>query len=139
MPAAAAGPSGLATAHAEVERCLRALLRLGRQGTGASMADLGFVGVVLADRADHAGFIRRTLGPVFDYDAERGTELVRTLEAYFATGGNPARAKEVLHIHVNTVAQRLDRVRKLLGHDWQSPERVLEIQLALRLHALGAV
>ncbi|MEU4446117.1 GAF domain-containing protein [Actinosynnema sp. NPDC050801] len=134
----ARGPVELARAHAEAGRCLRALLRLGREGTGASMAELGFIGTLLADHADHAGFIRRTLGPVFDYDRERGTELVRTLEAYFASGGNPPRAKDLLHVHVNTVAQRLDRIGKLLGPDWQSPNRMLEIQLALRLHALQA-
>jgi DNA-binding PucR family transcriptional regulator len=39
---------------------------------------------------------------------------------------------------VNTVAQRLERVGRLLGDDWQSPARVLEIQLALRLHRLSA-
>ncbi|MCR3752167.1 helix-turn-helix domain-containing protein [Lentzea californiensis] len=139
---AAAGPAGgpaeLARAHAEASRCLRALLRLGREGAGASMAELGFIGLLLADHADHTAFIRRTLGPVFDYDRERGTELLRTLDAYFATGGNPPRAKDLLHVHVNTVAQRLDRISRLLGADWQSPHRMLEIQLALRLHALQA-
>jgi hypothetical protein len=35
------------------------------------------------------------------------------------------------------VAQRLERVGRLLGPDWQSPARALEIQLALRLHALS--
>ena len=35
---------------------------------------------------------------------------------------------------------RLERVARLLGDDWQSPERALETQLALRLHRLaGAV
>jgi DNA-binding PucR family transcriptional regulator len=38
-------------------------------------------------------------------------------------------------VHVNTVAQRLDRVARLLGRDW-SPARALEVQLALRLHRL---
>jgi DNA-binding PucR family transcriptional regulator len=42
-----------------------------------------------------------------------------------------------MHIHVNTVTQRLDRISKLLGDGWQEPERALEIQLALRLHRLG--
>ncbi|CAL9462684.1 hypothetical protein SUDANB95_02654 [Actinosynnema sp. ALI-1.44] len=135
----ARGPAELASAHAEASRCLRALLRLGREGTGASMAELGFIGLLLADHADHGAFIHRTLGPVFDYDRERGTELLRTLEAYFATGGNTPRAKDLLHVHVNTVAQRLDRIGKLLGPDWQSPNRLLEIQLALRLHALRAI
>jgi DNA-binding PucR family transcriptional regulator len=40
-------------------------------------------------------------------------------------------------VHVNTVTQRLDRIAQLLGSDWQKPERALEIQLALRLHAIG--
>jgi hypothetical protein len=39
---------------------------------------------------------------------------------------------------VNTVAQRLERIGRLLGEDWQSPARALEIQLALRLHILSA-
>jgi DNA-binding PucR family transcriptional regulator len=43
----------------------------------------------------------------------------------------------VLHVHVNTVVQRLDRIAGLLGADWQQPDRALEIQLALRLHSLG--
>ncbi|UVS79134.1 GAF domain-containing protein [Actinokineospora sp. UTMC 2448] len=134
----ARGPTGLAAAYREAERCLRALLRLGRDGTGASMAELGFIGLVLADRADHAGFIQQTLGPVFDYDRDRGTELIRTLEAYFTSGCSLPRTKDLLHIHVNTVGQRLDRIGRLLGPDWQSPDRILEIQLALRLHSLQA-
>lgn len=129
----AAGPDQVAAAHAEAVRCVRALLRLDRRGTGGTLADLGFVGVLLGDRADVAGYVRSTLGPLLDYDASRGTELVRTVTAYFACGANLSRAKDELHVHVNTVVQRLDRVASLLGEDWQSPERVLEVQLALKL------
>jgi sugar diacid utilization regulator len=129
----AAGPDRVAAAHAEAARCLSALLVLDRQGQGGTLAELGFVGVLLGDRADVSGYVRATLGPLLDYDASRGTELVRTLGAYFACGANLSRAKEELHVHVNTVVQRLDRVATLLGDDWQSPERVLEVQLALRL------
>jgi DNA-binding PucR family transcriptional regulator len=116
------GPEGVAAAHAE-----------GRKGTGGTLADLGFVGVLLGDRADIAGYVRSTLGPLLDYDSSRGTELVRTVTAYFACGANLSRAKDELHVHVNTVVQRLDRVASLLGDDWQSPDRVLEVQLALKL------
>jgi sugar diacid utilization regulator len=129
----AAGPEQVVTAHAEAARCLSALLVLDRRGQGGTPADLGFVGVLLGDRADVAGYVRTTLGPLLDYDAARGTELVRTIGAYFACGANLSRAKDELHVHVNTVVQRLDRVASLLGEDWQLPERVLEIQLALRL------
>ncbi|QCX80394.1 fused phosphoenolpyruvate-protein phosphotransferase PtsP/GAF domain protein [Streptomyces sp. YIM 121038] len=133
----ATGPARLPAAHAEAQRCLRALTALGRAGEGASLPDLGFVGVLLGDRTDVAGYVERVLGPVLAYDARRGTDLVRTLEAYFDQGASPARAKDVLHVHVNTVVQRLERTARLLGADWNTPARALELQLALRLNRLS--
>ncbi len=132
----ASGPSSIADAHAEAVRCLRALHVLGRHGEGASASRLGFLGVVLGDAKDVGGFVYGTLGPLLDYDARRGTELVRTLAAYFAAGGSLTRAKAALHVHVNTVVQRLDRIEALLGEDWNHPDRALELQLALRLKQL---
>ncbi|GAA2831881.1 helix-turn-helix domain-containing protein [Kitasatospora sp. CM 4170] len=133
----AAGPVALAAAHAEGLRCVRALRVLGRSGEGASARALGFLGVLLGDGHDVDGFVGATLGPLLDYDARRGTELVRTLRAYFDCGGSLTRAKDELHVHVNTVVQRLDRVEVLLGQDWNHPERSLELQLALRLQLLS--
>jgi sugar diacid utilization regulator len=132
----AAGPAALAAAADEARRCVRSLLALGRVGHGAALSDLGFVGQLIGDRTDLSGYVRATLGPVLDYDARRGTDLVATLRAYFECGTNLTRAKDVLHVHVNTVVQRLDRIASLLGEDWQTPARALEIQIALRLHQL---
>ncbi|MFF8510211.1 helix-turn-helix domain-containing protein [Streptomyces sp. NPDC015492] len=129
-------PDQVAVAYAEARRCLDALRLLHRSGQGAAAEDLGFLGLLLADSRDIDGFVDRTVGQVVAYDRRRGTDLVRTLDAYFASGMSPARTKDALHVHVNTVAQRLERVGRLLGPDWQSPARTLEIQLALRLHAL---
>ena len=133
----ASGPVALAAAHAEGLRCVRALQVLGREGEGSSAAGLGFLGVLLGDGHDVEGFVTTALGPLVDYDARRGTELVRTLRAYFDCGGSLTRAKDELHVHVNTVVQRLDRIEVLLGPAWNSPERALELQLALRLQLLG--
>lgn len=132
----AAGPEALATAFDEARRCVRALLALGRAGHGAALSDLGFVGQLIGDRTDLGGFVHAILGPVLDYDSRRGTDLVATLRAYFECGTNLTRAKDVLHVHVNTVVQRLDRIGLLLGEGWQAPDRALEIQIALRLHQL---
>ncbi|MGW5126825.1 helix-turn-helix domain-containing protein [Streptomyces sp. NPDC004069] len=134
----AAHPETVAAAYEEARRCLDALRLLGRTGDGAAGQDFGFLGLLLAGDRDIAGFVDRTVGPVVAYDERRGTELIRTLEAYFACGTSPARTKDALHVHVNTVAQRLERVGRLLGQDWQTPARALEIQLALRLHRLSA-
>ncbi|MGR8012004.1 helix-turn-helix domain-containing protein [Streptomyces hypolithicus] len=142
---APAGQRGaVAGAYEEARRCVDALRLLGRTGEGAASEDFGFLGLLLADSRDGRSgggievFVRRTIGEVVEYDRRRGTDLVRTLGAYFACGMSPARTKDTLHVHVNTVAQRLDRIARLLGSDWQTPERALEVQLALRLHALSS-
>ncbi|MFI1393752.1 helix-turn-helix domain-containing protein [Streptomyces sp. NPDC020681] len=138
VAAPAGDPGPIAGAYEQARRCLDALRLLGRSGQGAAAQDLGFLGLLLADPGDIDGFVQRTMGQVVEYDRRRGTDLVRTLDAYFASGMSPARTKEDLHVHVNTVAQRLERIGRLLGPDWQSPARALEIQLALRLHAMSA-
>ncbi|MFQ6198576.1 helix-turn-helix domain-containing protein [Streptomyces sp. NPDC000405] len=139
--APAARPEGVAAAYAEARRCLEVLHALDRGGEGAAADEFGFVGLLLTGTGggtQAAGrFVGRMIGPVVAYDARRGTDLVATLDAYFRCGMSQARTKDALHVHVNTVAQRLDRVGRLLGADWQSPARALEIQLALRLHRIS--
>jgi DNA-binding PucR family transcriptional regulator len=114
-----------------------ALRTLGREGHGASAGELGFIGLVLSAEPDIGAFVDATVGEVLRYDEARGTDLLGTLESYFGAGGNLARASEALHVHVNTVTQRLQRIGYLLGDDWQRPTRMLELQLALRLHRLA--
>ncbi|MER6231378.1 MULTISPECIES: helix-turn-helix domain-containing protein [Streptomyces] len=133
----ARGARELAAAYAEAARCLRAMRVLGREGEGACVDELGFLGVVLGNAKDVDGFVTAVLGPLLRYDERRGTQLVRTLRAYFGAGGSLIRAKDELHVHVNTVVQRLDRIQVLLGRDWNEPDRALELQLALRLHLLS--
>ncbi|HYO17807.1 MAG TPA: GAF domain-containing protein [Dermatophilaceae bacterium] len=130
-------PGQVPEARREAMRCVETLEALGRAGEGASAAELGFLGVLLGDRRDVMPFVRRTIGPVLDYDTERGTELAATLEAYFDNDRNLARTREALHIHVNTVTQRLERVTTLLDDGWQLHDRSLEVQIALRLHRIS--
>jgi GAF domain-containing protein/sugar diacid utilization regulator len=133
----ASEPDGIPDAYQTAQRCVEALTVLGLEGTSAGPADLGFVGLLMGGRDESIDlFITNTIGPVLDYDRRRGTVLSQTLESYFGSGGSPARAAELLHVHVNTVTQRLERLSTLLGDDWQRPDRALEIQLALRLHRL---
>ena len=59
-----------------------------------------------------------------------------TLTAYFHHGGNLTRTAGALHIHLNTLLKRLDRVETVLGRDWRAPDTALQLHVALRLHAL---
>ncbi|MFC8392870.1 GAF domain-containing protein [Streptomyces sp. CB02400] len=128
-----AHPGAIHRTYAEARRCLDALTALGGTGGTASLRELGFLGLLLADTPDTSAFIAGTIGPVLEYDERQATELTRTLEAYFTSGGSPSRAAESLHVHPNTVSRRLERITDLLGPGWQEPLQAVEVQLALRL------
>ena len=132
----AQGPAALAQAYAEAAQCAGTLIALGRTGAAAHSSELGFFGLLVGEHRNVRGFVEDTLRPVLDYDGQRGTGLLSTLEAFFDTGGSPARTAEILRVHVNTVTQRLARVGNLLGEDWSSPRRALEVHLAVRLRRI---
>ncbi|CAM4518158.1 GAF domain-containing protein [Nocardia ninae] len=129
-------PDRVPTAYREARQCIQLMNALGKHGSSASAADLGFIGLLINSGDNVLAFLNTTLGPVIDYDLRRGAPLIDTLETYFATSCSLSNSAKLLHIHVNTVTQRLDRITALLGEGWQHPDRALEIQLALRLHRL---
>lgn len=116
-------------------RSATVLVALGRTGEAASSEQLGIYGLLLSEAGqEHVrAFIHRCLGPVRCYDEARGTALVATLDAYFASETNVAGAAELLFVHVNTLYQRLERLDRILGPDWRTGDRALEIRLALRM------
>ncbi|MGH3314982.1 MAG: PucR family transcriptional regulator, partial [Nocardioidaceae bacterium] len=136
-----AGVGALGGVYRDARQCLMTLVALGRTGEVADPAELGFARLLLGQSgsAELAEFVRGMLGPVLEYDERRGTELVATLDAWFGSGGRVGDAARTLHVHPNTVGQRLDRVTSLLGDGWRAPQRALEIQLALRLWRLREV
>ncbi|WP_328327693.1 helix-turn-helix domain-containing protein [Kribbella sp. NBC_00382] len=131
----AAWGSDVITVHREAARLVATMLRLGRTRQAATPDDLGLAGLVGAAQVDVATHVNHVLGKVIEYDQQRGTDLIGTLRAYFAAGQSPTRAAEALHVHPNTVQQRLDRVTVLLAQSWQAPDQALNVQVALHLLA----
>jgi DNA-binding PucR family transcriptional regulator len=134
----ASGAAQIARAHGDAARCRRLLAALGRAGDSATVASLGIYALLLnqAEQADLDDFVTRTLGPLLEYDRRRGASLVATLDAYFGHAGHLGRTAEALHVHVNTLYQRMGRVAALVGEGWQQPDRALTLHLALKIHRL---
>jgi sugar diacid utilization regulator len=76
-------------------------------------------------------FVEATLGGVLEHDRRHRGRLTVTLDAYLAAGCSPTRAAAALHLHVNTLYYRLERLRRLLGEDFAAPRRQLDLQVAL--------
>ena len=131
-----AGAEELAELYREASRCCDVLVSLGRAGEVAGRDELGVYGLLLsaAGQAELDRFVARTVGPLVDYDRDRGSELVRTLLAFYGAGGSLTRTAQELFVHVNTLYQRLERVTQLLGDGWRSGDGALQVHLALQLH-----
>lgn len=79
-----------------------------------------------------AELVARTVVPLETYDRARGTDLLTTLETYFAMRDSPSRTAEALHTHTQTVRYRLGRVRDITGLALDDPEDRLHLMLGLR-------
>lgn len=136
-----ADPRYLSLAAAEALRCARALERMTSSGGAATVETLGHIGLLLGSDSKETvvDFISKAIGPLLDYDKERSSELIPTLEAYLSHNGSLKASAAELHVHPNTVLQRLQKVSTLLDDDdWRSrSEKRLDLQLALRLHGLS--
>ncbi|WP_310962567.1 PucR family transcriptional regulator [Nocardioides terrisoli] len=109
----------------------RALLRRGDTGRVAGLTEV--FADVLVDRV--RGFLstHRAASPLAAlerYDAAHDTGLVAAVDAWLASAGNVAVAAESLHVHTNTVRNRLHRARESCGIDVEDPAT----RLALMVH-----
>jgi DNA-binding PucR family transcriptional regulator len=115
------------------------LLALGRAGGCATVDELGVYRSLFsrAGRGELDRFVRASIGSLQAEDRERSTELVVTLDAYLTHAGRHTAAAAALHIHPNTLYQRLAKIGDILGAGWRDPERRLELQIAVRLLGLA--
>jgi hypothetical protein len=90
-----------------------------RSGGVATWRDLATLPALLtqfpAERLDP--FTGQLIVPLVEYDARRRGELLSTLRTFVGLDGSIARTAEALHIHVNTLRYRLERVKAVTGHD----------------------
>ena len=75
----------------------------------------------------------RVLGPLLRYDAVHRTELVTTLDAFLRNSGSWVKAAEELHLHVNTLRYRIERVERLTGRELSRLEDRIDLFLALQI------
>ncbi|HYN89393.1 MAG TPA: helix-turn-helix domain-containing protein, partial [Ardenticatenaceae bacterium] len=135
---AAPGLAGLRASLSQAQDALALGLRLFGAGRDHRHADLGLYRLLrhLQGRPDLDVFYDQTLAPLVAYDDEHGGELVATLKAFLAAGGNVSRTAQVLHLHRNSLVYRLERIRQITGLDPAHPENAFTLKLALLLAPL---
>ncbi|MFY2790109.1 PucR family transcriptional regulator [Rhodococcus sp. MALMAid1271] len=97
--------------------------------------ELATLTILLANVPDDVRrmFTSRLLTPLAEYDAQHHSDLIATLSMYLDTNGAWTRCAEQLHMHVNSVRYRIQRVEELTGRDLSRLEDRIEFYVALRL------
>jgi len=132
------GLDGLRRSFVQAEEALRLAQRLFKGNRILPFSDLGLYRLLcqLQDRDELEAFYEQTLGPLERYDASRNTELVETLEAFFAHHGNVSQTAESLHLHRNSLLYRLERIAEISALDLDDADDRFALQLALKVRPL---
>jgi DNA-binding PucR family transcriptional regulator len=71
--------------------------------------------------------------PVVEYDERHQSDLVPTLRAFLDCNGSWTACSTRLHLHVNSVRYRIQRIEELTGRDLSGLEDRVNFSLALRM------
>jgi GAF domain-containing protein len=75
---------------------------------------------------------RDAVARLAEYDAQRSTSLLRTLEEFLGRRGNISATAEALYVHPNTLRQRLRRIMELSGLDLRRDDWLM-VEIAVKL------
>ena len=124
------GPAGVRLSFEQAQEALELGSRLGGSGQVLDAADLLVHWVLVRDEAAMLELVDVVLTPLLS--ARGGAEpLLRTLEAYFAAGGNASLSARSLHLSVRALTYRLEKIADLTGRDPADPAQRFELQTAV--------
>lgn len=98
-----------------------------------SYDNLGIFSLIEINPQHFTAFMKRTIGPLIDYDQKHKTELVSTLNLFYKYNCNTLKAARKGYLNPSTMKYRLRRIQEITGLDLKDPETNLQLQLAMRL------
>lgn len=124
-------PVDLARSYIEASRSVD----VGRWAEGRHVTEvydeLGLERLLASTPADDlAEFVEHAIGPLVEHDRVHQTDLVDTLGVWLDTR-NMAESARLVHVHYNTLKNRLDRIESILGPVLNNAARSLECEVAI--------
>lgn len=77
-----------------------------------------------------------TIRALEEYDLNRRTRLLDTLQVYLTEERSLSRTADALHMHRNTLAKRIARIEEILGRSLSATDDLVAIGLGLRARDL---
>jgi sugar diacid utilization regulator len=126
---------------AEAEEALQIGQRLDNEARSAYFNNLGICRYLYAFACSnnlHDLYLKQ-IATIARYDrGHKRSELLDTLELYLEHGGNIKDTSELLGVHRNTLAQRIERIQSLCTIDVEQYSNRLVLLAAIKIHRLRA-
>lgn len=111
---------------------LRIQNKLGTLGIPAYEQLHGYRVIAMMEENDSLeDYVEYYLGDIKTYTQENGRHLLRTLKYYLLYNGKKKETAESLYIVRQTLYHRLNKIEKVIGNIFSSPERRLALELAI--------
>jgi len=133
------GTDGLRKSFQQASNALLATRRrVGKNGNVSHYRDLGILQLLAqaGDSENSKEFIRTNIGKIIDYDREKRSEYLLTLERILESSTLKDAAQE-LFLHPNTLLFRKRRIEKLLSISLDDFETRVALIAAVKLYKLG--
>lgn len=134
-----AGATGLINSAAEARAAVAASRARNRPNAATAFDSLGLRRTLIEWYAsqDAREAVAKVLEPLDRLGGKKTEEAIKTLHVFLDARGSLSRAAEVLHLHRNAVAYRIDRIFSQLKVDRENPDDWLLLELACRARRLG--
>lgn len=99
-------------------------------------SELGHISILLDARnpKELENYANGVLGPVFDYDTQNSTELLKTLYFYLSNECNLHKTARKMNLSIGGMRYRLTRLKDLFGIDLMNSSTRSEVQLSLDIY-----
>ncbi len=127
------GLTGVAKSYNEADKAMNYMESRGRSGY-LHYSDIGINRLFIHHSNEEVErFTMEIFEPLRSHKGE-SNRLEETLIAYMASNRSAGQAAERLHIHINTLYQRIKKIEDILNVSFEDQEHLLRLQLACYLH-----
>lgn len=131
------GSRQIKTSYYEAKDALVAAVR--NQNKVLAFTELGLERLfsLFADYNELKNYCNDILGKLIEYDIRHKTDLVHTLKWFLTLNANQAKTSRHLHLHINSLNYRLQRIQEILAVDLEDSETRLLLLFALKVLKLN--
>jgi PucR family transcriptional regulator, purine catabolism regulatory protein len=87
----------------------------------------------IENKVDLMNFVPNEIKKLIEYDKKNNSDLLNTLYVFLSNGTNASQTAKAMYMHYKTIMYRLEKIRIITGIEFNDSEKLLEIQVGLKI------